>query len=174
MEISIELGGCQADEPPILNVVSSGSSCDRFPRLSTDDCDSAKAAFEELLRRKPRRSTEVLAPLPGISSEGEFDDEVPIDVIHDSVRSRASPPKPDSDKHESGLSESGLLRSESGSGKRFKKMPTRMMPDDHWRDGNDAFRHEEEKKRNENLQQAVMHSNNNGWTHTRLFFSHCW
>ena len=56
---------------------------------------------------------------------------------------------------------------------KYNKVINRL-PNDDWKEDGDVFRRAEEKKRTENLQQAVIDCNNNGWTHTKLFFSHCW
>ena len=136
---------------------------DHAPRMSTDDSGSQSIMEQP----KPLRSTGVLPTLP---SKDELDD-IGID-IHDSTHSLTLE-NPRSDKSGYRVSESGLLRNNASGARHINKVPTRV-PSEHWRNGGDAFRHEEEIKRNENLHQAVMHFNDNGWTHTRLFFSHCW
>ena len=77
-----------------------------------------------------------------------------------------------------GFKSSSLLRSlpiegRPSKGFKYNKILNRL-PSDHWKEDGNEFRQVEEKKRAENLQQAVMDCNDNDWTHTKLFFSHCW
>ena len=151
-------GGDVSDYEQRVVLMNVPSSCDSGSAQAYNEILqlSARTSIDEV---STRRSIDVLPPLPGVSEDG-FDFNIAVDNV------------PTLRKSISGKSESSQLQ-KCGSGKHVNKVLTRL-PSDHWRDDGDAFRNDEEKKRTENLQQAVMDFNNNGWTHTRLFFSHCW
>ena len=98
---------------------------------------------------------------------------VDVGVISSSVGSTTK--SSGKSKHESNVWKSPTheRRLTSPNSVKYNKVLNRL-PSDAWKEDGDVFRRAEEKKRTENLQQAVIDCNNNGWTHTKLFFSHCW
>ena len=141
----------------LMNVPSCESESERSASFPNDreSGTSATGEHNDILSLDSRRSTDVLGPLPG-SSEGSLDVRIAVNSAPALRRTN-----------------SGKLRSSSSGKHAVNKVLTRV-PSDKWKEDGEEFRREEEKKRNENLQQAVMDFNDNDWTHTRLFFSHCW
>ena len=140
----------------VLDVPMRDGDDDFIASLLTDDGSAAGQAPDDVCR-----------PLPGQAYyQAGVDVDVSSVVANSGNLGKAGKP---SNFWKSHSNDSRRLSNNA----KYNKVLNRL-PSDHWKEDGDVFRQSEEQKRTENLQQAVIDCNDNGWTHTKLFFSHCW